>query len=139
MTKRACLAAYIFFETILSYQALKWRRHLLPSFCLRLLPSTYCLRHKGTIYCLRHMGTIFCLRHLLPLFCLPYNVMCRQIHWLRLVFLSSPGPKPLNPKPKNLKPRGLGLTLKSHGTRTTPPQPNTKPHHQTTTPYRTPV
>ena len=62
-------AAYIFLETILSYQALKWRRHLLPTFCLRLLLSTYCLRH---------MGTIFCLRHLLPLFCLPYNVMCRQ-------------------------------------------------------------
>ena len=121
MKRSWTIGAYIFLETILSYQALKWRRHLLPTFCLRLLLSTYCLRHMGTIFCLRHMGTIFCLRHLLPLFCLPYNVMCRQIHWLRLVFLSSPGPKPLSPKPKNPKLRGLGLTLKSHGPPTHPP------------------
>ena len=65
--------AYIFLETILSYQALKWLRHLLPSFCLRLLPSTFCLRHMGPIFCLRQLATIFCLRHLLPLFCLSYN------------------------------------------------------------------
>ena len=65
--------AYIFLETILSYQALKWLRHLLPSFCLRLLPSTFCLRHMGTIFCLRQLAPIFCLRHLLPLFCLSYN------------------------------------------------------------------
>ena len=72
--------------------------------------------------------------------------MCRQIHRLRLIVLSSPGPKPLSPKPKNLKPRGLGLTLKSHGTHTTkphhsqPPNPTPPPNynttpHQPTTPH----